>query len=655
MTAGRGAKPPAGYRPDIDGLRAVAVALVVVFHAFPESIPGGFVGVDVFFVISGFLISGILISALEERRFNLRDFYSRRIRRIFPALAIVLAACYLAGWYLLFADDYQRLAVHIRSGVLFMSNFTLWQEAGYFDAAAETKPLQHLWSLGVEEQFYLVWPLLLWLAWQAGVRPLRLIVVVLSASLLWNLISIRSDLVGTFYSPLTRFWQLLVGATLACVPYEPGVRAAWERLRPAEPHVRRRLASATSATGVVLIAVAAVFLSNQTHYPGRWALLPTAGALLVVAGGPDAWLNRRWLAQPAAVWLGLISYPLYLWHWPLLSFSRVAYGATPPATVRGALVVASVALAWFTFALVERPIRFGSARRVAVAGLCTVMVAILALAEYTNRTGGLFERAINVTDAAHFQQYYDRLRRQGTAEAYRQECDFMDWPTGKLRPAIDASCTQAGSAGTWLLWGDSHAQALSSGLRAVAPQGVQVAQVATSLCRPDVAEYESVPDGRCRRANAFAVASIRALRPGVVVLAQSGAYTAVDWEALARQIIALGASRVVVVGPAPQWAPSLPEVVAKQYWGRDFHRVSHGLAASVLESDRQLKTRLANSTSLTYVSLIDGLCTADGCQATVGDSKDLLTLDYGHLTPKGSVFVAETILRPALLGGRGAP
>ena len=640
---------PDQYRADIDGLRAVAVMLVVAFHAWPGAVPGGFVGVDVFFVISGFLISGILLSALHQQRFSFAEFYARRVRRIFPALIVMLVASYAIGWFVLFADDYQRLAHHMRAGVLFVSNFALWNEAGYFDGAADTKPLQHLWSLGVEEQFYLAWPLLLWLGWQIGIRPLWLTAGLLASSLLFNLISIRVDLVGTFFSPFTRFWQLLAGAVLACLPYEPAIEQRLRRLLPATAADRRRWASAVSAVGLALIALAVVVVNQHTHYPGRWALLPTGGAFLIMAAGPDAWLNRTWLARPGAVWLGLISYPLYLWHWPLLSYARLMAGETPPWTVRSGLVLLSVALAWLTYVAIEKPARFGRFRRPALPILVMAMLGVLGVAEYTVRSGGLIERALNRTDTAHFLQYYDRMRKQGISDAYRQECDFMDWPTGRLRDAIDPSCTQPGTAGTWFLWGDSYAQALSLGLRSVAPRGVQVSQIATSLCRPDTLDYGGVPDGRCRRANQLAVRQIAAIRPQVVILAQMSDHEQIDWEPLANRILQLGAARVIVIGPAPQWAPSLPEVVVSQYWGRDYSRVSHGLAQSVLAADRALKLRLASSASLTYVSLVDALCTEQGCQAVVdGTTNELLAFDAGHLTPAGSRFVAQTVLRPYL-------
>src|SRR5436190_15040827 len=203
------------YRPDIDGLRAIAVGVVVAFHAFPEVLPGGFVGVDVFFVISGFLISGIILSALRTESFSFRQFYARRIRRIFPALSIVLAAVLVMGWFSLFADDYAALGRQVVSGAVFSSNLLLWHESSYFDIAAELKPLLHLWSLGIEEQFYIVWPLLLWICWKRNLNGLTITVVIIIVSFVLNIVTAKSDPVADFYSPLTRFWELLAGGLVA--------------------------------------------------------------------------------------------------------------------------------------------------------------------------------------------------------------------------------------------------------------------------------------------------------------------------------------------------------------------------------------------------------------------------------------------------------
>jgi peptidoglycan/LPS O-acetylase OafA/YrhL len=205
------------YRPDIDGLRAVAVLGVVIFHGFPKLIPGGFVGVDVFFVISGYLISSILIDQLQKDRFSVIQFYKRRIRRIFPALILVLTVCLAAGWFIFFAGEYRQLGNHVAAGVGFVSNFLLLSEVNYFDAAAVTKPLLHLWSLGVEEQFYIVWPFMLWAAWRCRLNIFVAIVVLLIISFSLALLDHSRDGATAFYSPQTRFWELLTGALLACI------------------------------------------------------------------------------------------------------------------------------------------------------------------------------------------------------------------------------------------------------------------------------------------------------------------------------------------------------------------------------------------------------------------------------------------------------
>ncbi|MFS8068391.1 MAG: acyltransferase family protein [Byssovorax sp.] len=338
------------YRPDIDGLRAIAVLSVVAFHASRESVRGGFVGVDVFFVISGFLISTIIWGSLERGAFSFSEFYSRRIRRILPALAVVLVFCLAFGWLSLLPDEYKQLGRHISGGAVFASNLLLWSESGYFDAAAETKPLLHLWSLGIEEQFYIVWPLLLWTAWKARFHPLALPLLMAIISFAINLSKYQRDGVAAFYSPQSRLWELVAGAVVA---YNEAHRMPWFA------RFEKSLRPAFSAAGVALIAGSLVFTTEESGYPGVSALLPVAGAAMVIAGGREAWFNRNVLSNRVLVWIGLISYPLYLWHWPLLSFARIIGEGDPSRTIRLSAVVASVLLAWATKRFVERPLRFG--------------------------------------------------------------------------------------------------------------------------------------------------------------------------------------------------------------------------------------------------------------------------------------------------------
>ena len=278
----------AHYRPDIDGLRAVAVAVVVAYHAFPLLLPGGFVGVDVFFVISGYLISGIILGALGEGRFSFAHFYARRMRRIFPALAVVLAAVLIGGWFVLYADDYQRLGRHVAAGAAFASNFVLWRESSYFDTAVELKPLLHLWSLGIEEQFYLAWPLMLVFAsrWRRG--PLALTLAIGTASFLIAIWTVRIDRTPAFYAPWNRFWELLAGATLACIEADAGLRGFLAR-STARPWVPNVLAIA----GTLMIAAGVILIDSTRVFPGLWVLLPVAGTFFLLVAGDRAWVNRR--------------------------------------------------------------------------------------------------------------------------------------------------------------------------------------------------------------------------------------------------------------------------------------------------------------------------------------------------------------------------
>jgi peptidoglycan/LPS O-acetylase OafA/YrhL len=382
------------YRPDIDGLRAVAVLAVVAFHAFPNWVRGGFIGVDVFFVISGYLISTIIFENLDKGTFSFAEFYSRRIRRIFPALLLVLIACFAFGWFALLADEYKQLGKHIAAGAGFISNFTLWNEAGYFDNSAETKPLLHLWSLAIEEQFYIVWPLLLWFAWKRKFNLLTIAIVVAIASFILNIKGVKHDMVATFYSPQTRFWELLSGSLLAWIAlYKKDTFAnikhkvdLWlSRIVYSEKQGAdgKTLSNVLSFIGLLLLVYGFWRINKELSFPGKWALVPVLGVVLIITAGSKAWVNRTILSNKVAVWFGLISYPLYLWHWPILSFARIVESEVPSRNIRIAAVALSIALAWFTYKLVERPLRFGKHSKAKVAVL-VVLMAVVGYVGYNN-------------------------------------------------------------------------------------------------------------------------------------------------------------------------------------------------------------------------------------------------------------------------------
>lgn len=401
------------YRPDIDGLRAIAVLSVVLFHAFPKDFKGGFIGVDVFFVLSGYLISRIIFEQLNQGTFNFLDFYARRIKRIFPALSIVLVATYIVGWFTLLADEYGQLGQHIAAGAAFISNFVLWGESGYFDNTAHTKPLLHLWSLGIEEQFYILWPLLLWLASKLRFSLFALTLILAALSFYLNVTGIKSDAVASFYSPQTRIWELLIGSGLAwCALYKKDGLADVARFVDKccrredtivdQARVRTRMANVLSCLGFILLLYSLIRFNRDLQFPGKWALIPVLGTALILAAGPFAWLNIKILSNKVLVWFGLISYPLYLWHWPLLSFAWIVEASPPSLSLRLGLIVLSVVLAWLTYRLIERPIRFGKHGGLKASLLVVLMLVLSLVGLGTSYEKGFpFRKIVKQADALY--------------------------------------------------------------------------------------------------------------------------------------------------------------------------------------------------------------------------------------------------------------
>lgn len=341
-------KKHVNYRPDIDGLRAIAVLAVLIYHYAPKMLPGGFIGVDIFFVISGYLITGIIARQFESKTFSLIDFYQRRIRRIFPALLIILAFSLLVGWLVMFSYEYQVLAKHITASTIFAQNFLLWSEAGYFDSDAITKPLLQLWSLAVEEQFYIVWPLLLWLIMRNRWPVLAAITIITGCSFALNIWGIQQQRhMDIFYLPFGRAWELMIGAWLAIAQRQNTLRL-------------QRFASIQSAIGLALIVIGLVII-RPAGFPGFWGIIPVFGAALIISSGPHTFINQKILSWRPAVWVGLISYPLYIWHWTLLSFLVIAFGDTVEEPLlnkyKAMAFLCSFLLAWLTYRWLEQPIR----------------------------------------------------------------------------------------------------------------------------------------------------------------------------------------------------------------------------------------------------------------------------------------------------------
>nr|WP_259330837.1 acyltransferase family protein [Acetobacter pasteurianus] len=398
--------PPnnAGWRADIDGLRALAVVGVVVYHVFPAALPGGFGGVDAFFVISGFLISGHLVAHFGAGRFSVASFFARRVRRLAPALLVVLAATLLAGWFTLLPTELAAVGLDAAAGAASVANLLMWHAQGYFDRAAVLKPLLHLWSLGVEEQFYLVWPLVLALGFAARVRAGVLVGATGAACFVYSVACSAWWPGAGFYSPFSRGWEFMLGAGLAlhgvaergpegaaCATPAQGTPAGMGRMLARCGVLLRtsRVRNGAGVLGLACVLAGFVVLRPGVGFPAPFALLPAGGTALLIWAGAGAWVNRHVLAVRPMRAVGLISYPLYLWHWPLVSWFHIVRGAGVIHNSAGfALMGAALALAWLTTKCVENPLRGGHFRQGKTAALVGGLVAICTAGLVTWHTAG---------------------------------------------------------------------------------------------------------------------------------------------------------------------------------------------------------------------------------------------------------------------------
>jgi peptidoglycan/LPS O-acetylase OafA/YrhL len=619
--------PSDRYRPDIDGLRAIAVMLVVSFHAFPEAMPGGFIGVDIFFVISGFLITGIIVRELEQQRFSLLAFYHRRVRRIFPALIVVLGATLVLGWLWMLPAAYAQLSADVFASAAFFSNIALLLQSGYFDIESGKKPLLHLWSLGIEEQFYLFWPLILMLVARLRLNIPAAAAVIGLASFVLNVALIGSNPVATFYLPFTRAWELAAGAALACgwsAVSQAGVASNWRAL-----------------TGIVLIAVAAIVLDTKSAFPGWWAVLPVAGAALLLSA-PTAWGCRHLLASPSMVRIGLISYPLYLWHWPLLVFFAIIKFAPLTLLERGLVVGLSFVLAWLTYRFIETPFRFRRPSPLKIVSLCSGMVLVsVAGGVIVQGRGFDFRLPLEIRDMADVPTQSAKWRVHECLLDLSHEMSFAD------------SCVDRDRRPLILVWGDSTAGALLPGLRkAQETRDFGIAQFTSSSCVPAL-DTDVAGEPNCRAINDKILSLARDIQPDIVLLHSTwDRYldgVAATVAALKRQ----NNARIIVLGSVPWWKRGLPNEVLRHFMLH--HRLipERSDRAAADSSGARLRDKLV-PLGAEFISVWDAMCNADGCLTRIGDTaKDLSASDQVHLTEKGSVFLVQTII-DELLRGRAA-
>lgn len=648
------------YRPDIDGLMAIAVLSVVLFHAKLPFITGGFTGVDIFFVISGFLIASIIVKEHARGDFSIARFYERRIRRIFPALFAVILASAAIGWFVLSPGDYMTFARSAMAAMAFYSNFFFNRQSGYFAPAADTQPLLHTWSLGVEEQFYLVAPFAL-IALLGPLFRFRAYIfwALFAASLGVSIYGVSREAGWAFYLPHSRAFELMAGVALAL-----GLVPAFKG---------RAAAEGAAWLGIVLIGVGVFGFSQSTPFPGVAALAPVAGAALIIhSGAQHQTMIARALSTLPAVFTGKISYSLYLWHWPLLAYAEYEFGAEIDWTQRLALIVIAFALSVVSYYWIEQPARRAQPRHAsAVVFACgaVVMVLALALTQAILRTRGVPQRL--APEVAEFARTTPtKLDTGGLCgfESGGKSETVRDCPIGDLK-AKDVR---------FVLWGDSHAGAISVDIaKGAGAQGIKGFNYGRGGCMP---LFGLENHGRAfRRCLALPRRMDQLLKEPeireIIIHARWGLYAEGERSAgeantqprifdasskdanrtafakllkgTVERIRAAGKT-VTVIGPVPELEVNLPAAMIKaKMRGRD---ADFSLSRAKFD-ERQIAVlpvlaELAKMDGVRVVYPHAILCDASKCRAEAGGRA--LYFDDDHLSPAGSAQLRgmiETIMK----------
>ncbi len=621
-------KPTLTYRPDIDGLRAVAVLLVVAFHTGIGKFRGGFVGVDVFFVISGFLISSVILAEISAGHFSIAAFYERRIRRIFPALVVMMfVTSFLAAKYFL-PSELTDYAKSLLAATFSVSNFYFWRQSGYFDAPAALKPLLHTWSLAVEEQFYIVFPLFLVLIRKLFPERLRAAVVLFAlASFIISAYGAFYAPVSTFYMLHTRAWELLLG-TIISLNILPEIRTPLWR-------------NVATIVGLGLIVAAGVFYTSATPFPGIAALAPCVGsALIISAGRSGSSVVGRALSLKPVVFIGLISYSLYLWHWPIIVFQGVGtflVSGVSERVVKLAIIVASLIAGTISWKFVEIPFRSGSLKLTGASvfrAAFAAMIVLSALGSSALAFRGFPSRYS--PEAVRVAAYMD------VRAPYREGTCFIT-SADRVEDFDPATCLREDSSKkNYLLIGDSHAAQLWYGLSTVL-KTVNVMQATASGCKPTL-EQPVTGDPNCRHVMNYIFQDYLQSHPNVDTLLIAGRWESNDVSRVTKTIswAQSRGMKVVVFGPMLQYDSALPRLLATSIKKNDpslpfAHRVDQYVGL-----DRQMSRLASDDWHVRYISYFQTLCNADSCVEYVNGDVPLQS-DYSHLTKEGSVWLVAKL------------
>ena len=643
------------YRREIDGLRAIAIIPVIFFHLGTKLFSGGFVGVDIFFVISGYLITSIILAEIEIGDFQLISFYERRARRILPPLFVIMVVSLPFAWFFLPQRNMKLFSETLVAVPTFMSNILFWKTSGYFETPTELNPLLHTWSLAVEEQYYLLFPLFLITTWKFGKQKILITLFILACvSLFISQWASSTAPSFSFYMLPTRGWELLIGVFLAFY---------LQRKNRLENHLFSQL---FSLIGFSLLLISFLFFSEKTPFPGFYAMVPTIGAALVILYANSQTVIGKLLGRRELVALGLLSYSAYLWHQPLLAFSRFIGFDTSSNYVLVILFIIIFVLSFFTWRYVERPFRekqkFSRKNIFSYAIFFSFLFIVMGIFGYF-KNGDIGQLNKNQKE---FISYFSNeglggrySMKNNIPKKFRQECNFYDVESeniGKVtqipRKSISLDCYQADikKEKAIFIWGDSHAQQLYWGVKNILPKEWNIFQVASSGCPAKLNALENKKD-YCEYSNWFAMKNINELKPNVVLIAQNIGHNIEMMLNISTYLMNAGVKKVIFTGPTPHWQIDLPIIIAKRMPSSVPKRTFSGLDNRIVKLDKELQENFPSSKSVKYVSIINYLCDADGCIVYYGSNikEGLTSVDYGHLTPITSYNFAKDVLSKELL------
>jgi peptidoglycan/LPS O-acetylase OafA/YrhL len=612
-----------GYRKEIDGLRALAIIPILLFHAGFKIFSGGFVGVDVFFVISGYLITTIIVKERQENSFSLLAFYERRVRRILPALFLMMALCIPLAWVCLLPNDMLQFSKSVKAVALFFSNYLFYKDSGYFDTSNELKPLLHTWSLAIEEQYYLFFPPLILFAWRFGKRW---IIVILAA--IANISFFLAEW-GAYNKPFAAFfllparaWEFLLGAFIAFYILE------YKNI-----NVNASLKQVASSFGLLLIVYSVFSFEKNTPFPGVYALAPTFGAALIILFASPSTIVGAILSSPLFVGIGLISYSTYLWHQPLFVFARYASVSPIPDSGFAVLCLISLALGYLSWRFIERPFRsksLGSRKSVFIfaVGFSLLFVVFGYVTQVSRGFDARFNKSLN-GDVGHLEfheyidnKYYDCEPKTLASQALKWE-DFLRCKQSKI-----------GSPQLVLL-GDSHAEHLFIGLAEARPElniAFYILNGTPFVSNPQYTNiFNELLNNRLNQEVILTMHYVDRQNQSNYVL----------YDELGKTIIALqeAKKRIIIVGDVPRYSTDATSCVYRNRLNQSDKSCAMSKNDAAIQKNVYSNTlgRLAANFNVPYIDLHAPLCSSDSCSMINGDS--ILYRDNNHLNILGSRLV----------------